>query len=665
MRVHGAESVRIPAAWSPAISALALTEGADGEPLGLSSGGLTTRQWRVDDGSFVGPPLPVPYDTSTPCSLARIPGAAHEAIVVGRPMNRAIQRWNAATGAEVGESISNDALSNSLPRPPLAVVTMAGRPIVVASAISYLGRWDAITGAFVGLVWTAHDGRVLAVAATTWSDGRAIVVSGGEDGLVRRWDVETTEELGEPIKGCGTPVTITPLRWAGDRVALCVVDDKGRLHIRDLGTGEALRPPLRLGPAPEDSLANQGTVACIATATGGIAVAAAGAELHRWRIETGEPLGTGVTPTGAAITAVAAMVRADGMPLMLCGDAEGTICRLDARSGEPLGSPLRPHGERASAVEVVRGPGDRVVIVSGGSADRVRCFDAFTGERIGDPNLSWTAPGFIALTDRDGQGLLMLATPAGVRRIDLTQGEAVPVNGLDGFADIACAASVTLPDGTVIIGGLATDNAPYRGRLARWDATTGEVLGIGPGIEGAPAALAATTLADGRPVFAAGFNGVGVILYDARTGEPAGDLSRSPDLLFSLRFIRLSSGVDILVETSQHAVRQWDVVRGTAHRAPIETGYRGTLLDVSEAAPDELVAVIGYFDDEEPAVERRWLDGRESVDVLSPDTRAVFDHDGRLWTVTSQPDGTLLIQPEAGSPSGGPFGDVSGTVLPR
>jgi WD40 repeat protein len=60
--------------------------------------------------------------------------------------------------------------------------------------------WDLETGASCGEPLRGHDGLVNAVAVGAVG-GRHVVVSGGEDGTVRVWDLETGASRGEPLRG--------------------------------------------------------------------------------------------------------------------------------------------------------------------------------------------------------------------------------------------------------------------------------------------------------------------------------------------------------------------------------------------------------------------------------------------------------------------------------
>ena len=54
-------------------------------------------------------------------------------------------------------------------------------------------RWDATTGAQIGHELTGHTGRIRALAAWTGPDGQISLASGGSDGVIRVWNTATEE----------------------------------------------------------------------------------------------------------------------------------------------------------------------------------------------------------------------------------------------------------------------------------------------------------------------------------------------------------------------------------------------------------------------------------------------------------------------------------------
>jgi hypothetical protein len=100
-----------------------------------------------------------------------------------------------------------------------------------------------------------HDGGVAAVAVSG-VDHRSVIVSGGDDGTVRLWDIVKGRPLGRPLEGHSAPVvSISTLKFAGCTLAVSASWD-GSLRIWDLASGESVRVPL---------LGHEGEVNAVAT----------------------------------------------------------------------------------------------------------------------------------------------------------------------------------------------------------------------------------------------------------------------------------------------------------------------------------------------------------------------------------------------------------------
>ncbi len=61
--------------------------------------------------------------------------------------------------------------------------------------------WDLESGAAVGKPLRGRDVSVISALALGERAGRAVIVSGGEDGTMRVWDMESGVAVGEPLRG--------------------------------------------------------------------------------------------------------------------------------------------------------------------------------------------------------------------------------------------------------------------------------------------------------------------------------------------------------------------------------------------------------------------------------------------------------------------------------
>jgi WD40 repeat protein len=150
----------------------------------------------------------------------------------------------------------------------VALGEVEGRAVVVSGAEDGTVRlWDAATGAPRGKLLTGHKGSVMSVAVGH-VQGRAVVVSAGRDGTVRLWDAATGATRGQPITGHEDSVRSVAVGKLDGRAVLVSAGWNGTARLWDLATcaGSATLPVLDVATA-------------VAVTEGGLVVAAGSAVL--------------------------------------------------------------------------------------------------------------------------------------------------------------------------------------------------------------------------------------------------------------------------------------------------------------------------------------------------------------------------------------------------
>ncbi|GLW11396.1 hypothetical protein Misp01_65240 [Microtetraspora sp. NBRC 13810] len=209
---------------------------------------------------------------------------------------------------------------------PLAVTTVAGRPVAISGG-SAARVWDLLAGRPLGSPFEAHNGtRVISIASTTL-DGRAVAVTGDDDGLVRVWDPLDGTEVAAPIETSGKPESLLALSLDGRPVVVCGGGGyDGPVEVRDLRDGTLIRELL-----PDGVLAWRGR-------------SLAAAELH-------------------------------GRPILVALGRDGRLRVLDPSTGEPLCAPLPPGRGRPDAVRVAEADGRPIAVTSGFHSPVVQAWD--------------------------------------------------------------------------------------------------------------------------------------------------------------------------------------------------------------------------------------------------------------------------------------------------
>ncbi|MGD9526623.1 hypothetical protein [Pseudonocardia sp.] len=398
-------------------------------------------------------PVPVPgWDEATggatsraPARTAAVRAAAHTAAV--RAAAAATRRVRSPRSAEPARPRARHPVvrHESLRR----AVAWAAAAVVVASAAGLL----AVLPSSHSTVLTGHDGPVR-VLATGRLDGRAIVVSGGQDATVRVWDVATGEPVGAPMTGHTDAVHgLATAQLLGRAVAVSAADD-GTVRVWDLATGGPVGAPM--------SVRTAGPLSVVTFAGRPVMVAADGAGGVEVRdLATGARVAAHPADPQDRVRSVAA-TELGGRAVAVAADALGTARVRDLATGAPVG-PAFP----ADTVSVAQ-LGERPVVVAGRpGATAVR--DLASGAPL-DGQIGLAGSGAAVVTDIGGRPAVVDADGSALRVRDLT-GAPVrpPLDGHDG--EIDAVATVDVAEIRV------ADGVPRAGAAAAGNPEPGEPLG--------------------------------------------------------------------------------------------------------------------------------------------------------------------------------------------
>jgi WD40 repeat protein len=450
-------------------------QGARGRPDGrtlLATAGIDgmVRIWDPATGRQIGKPLRghtgVVY---APCTL---PGQD----ACGRPDGRTLlatagidgtaRIWDPATGRQVGEPLRGhiDAVWCVCALPDQDVDGRPGkRTLLATSGHDGTARiWDPATGRQVGEPLRGHIGGVWVACALPGQDGRTLLATTGDDGTVRVWDPDTGQAIGEPL--AASPDTVNGLARCGSSIADCLMvngdgtvrawaaataalrdvpapphasalamtagtdhdglltgDTAGLVHLTDLATGVALRPPSRadagavlaLCPLPGERIAVAGASGTITIVTPAksrgaarafrahhgpvrdlcliarpgrpplLASAGNDATIRIWDTATWAPHHDPLTGHHGWIWSLTALPAAPGSaPRLASAGADGTIRIWDPLAGRQTRQPLRGHTDQVRAVTTATSTDGRALLISGSHDGTVRLWHPGTGAPV-------------------------------------------------------------------------------------------------------------------------------------------------------------------------------------------------------------------------------------------------------------------------------------------
>ncbi|MGO9959763.1 MAG: hypothetical protein ACLP50_27930 [Solirubrobacteraceae bacterium] len=226
------------------------------------------------------------------------------------------------------------------------------------AAPQLIPQWGT-TGSSTALIRTlaGYDRSVLAVALS--ADGQR-AVSGGDDGMVRVWDLAAGTQRGAPLTGHDGSVLAVAISADGQRAVSS--SDDGSVRVWDLAAGTQRGAPL--------TRLDCRVLAVAISADGQLAVSGGDDGMVRvWDLAAGTQRGASLTGHDCRVWAVA--LSADGQ-LAVSGGDDGSVLVWDLAAGTQRGAPLTGHDGSVWAVAL---SADGQLAVSGGEDGTVRVWD--------------------------------------------------------------------------------------------------------------------------------------------------------------------------------------------------------------------------------------------------------------------------------------------------
>ena len=522
-----------------------------------TGGGAIQRIHRLllRESAHLRPPSPVDrpgYTTQQLCLQALVSGDTELARRAGDTLTRLpspqlIPRW---TNLQLSEQMIGILSGHSGPVNSVAI-TLDSTSVVTGGDDGTVRVWDLLTGTALGDPLLGHKGKVAAVALGAVND-RPVALSGGEDGTVRVWDLLTGTALGDPLLGHKGKVAAVALGAMNDRpVALSGGEDE-KVRVWDIISGRLASAPLSLEPA--------GAVTAIATGeANGQTVAVVGSwnlTLQIWDLGTSVPLCKPLIGHTAGVEAVT-MGTVDERPVVVSGSRDETLRVWDLH-GRLLRTIETGSSVLGLALGTLRGGS---VALCGDDVGSVRVWDLSASSRLNEPLLRAGRLTAVTAGNLDSRPIVVSSSDGGL----------VGVRDLDGSllrtietASAVFAVACGEVDGRPI--------AVYGG----WDKTalacdlhTGATLGKPlSGHDGWIAAIAVGEM-DGRPIAVSAGGDQTLRIWDLTTGKPAAKPLRGHNGTVACVALGEIDGRPIIVSGSwDQTIRLWDVRAGIPLGAP-------------------------------------------------------------------------------------------------
>ncbi|GGS49861.1 hypothetical protein GCM10010156_05700 [Planobispora rosea] len=290
--------------------------------------------------------------------------------------------------------------------PPLAV-TGSGAPPTGQPASSPPATPSPATAtadptgipAGVAKLWDARGGSAWINALTVGeANGEQIVVSGDDDGVIKRWRLADGLAFGQPIDAHRDGINSLAYGTSGGRPVVVSVSNDKTVRRWDLITGKAVGKAIH---------ADSEVYAVDVVEVGGRTVIAAelGTGTALYDLGTGERLPL----QGVSLSINAVYRNVGGRAVAVGGNYEKPpgVIAYDLGTGEQIGQAFKGHESSIQALDLGT-VGDRQVILSGAEDRTIRRWDLSTGEQIGEPLRGHTDHmRQVALADLNGRPVIL------------------------------------------------------------------------------------------------------------------------------------------------------------------------------------------------------------------------------------------------------------------
>ncbi|KAF5366068.1 hypothetical protein D9757_012392 [Collybiopsis confluens] len=408
-------------------------------------------------------------------------------------------------------------------------------------------------------------GRVQSIAVSP--NGHQFV-SGLRDGIVRIWNVQTGQQIGDPLHGHTSLVTSVAFSPDGQQVVSGSRD--GTVRIWNVQTGQWLGDPL---------YGHTDYVTSVAFSPDGQQVVSGSRDgtVRIWNVQTGQQIGDPLYGHTNYVNSVA--FSPDGQQVV-SGSGDQTVRIWNVQTGQQIGDP--PHGHTNDVTSVAFSP-DGQQVVSGSQDETVRIWNVQTGQQIGDPLHGHTSKVTSVAFSPDGQQVVSGSWDQTVRIWNVQTGQQIG-NPLHGHTSLVTSVAF-LPNGQQMASG------SWDKTVRIWNVPTGQQ--IGDPLHGHTNNVTSAAFSpDGQQVVS-GSGDETVRIWNVPTGQRLADpLNGHTNYVTSVAFS--PDGQQVVSGSDDETVRIWNVQTGQQIGDPLH-GYTSNVTSVA-FSPDGQQVVSGSWD---------------------------------------------------------------------
>ncbi len=405
------------------------------------------RQWDTATGAAVGEPISSPAALHLSHPAAYTPDGLR---ILSYTLWNTVQPWDARTGQPAGKPLiaEVDMCYSILFSPDASTVAIVGAGKVVWFTRAKAGAGAADDYSEKHFAPNVHDG----ILRAAFVDGGKKIVTTGEDGTARLWDVQTGAPVGEVMRH---PARVVFFAVSPDGKLLATACNED-IRFWDAATGQPRSPSLPAG----------GSILDLAFSPDGKLLASGhhNSTVQLWDPTSSQKIGPPL-PVGA--TAHRLAFTPDHRSLVVCGlNRMVRVWDLD-----PF-RPARPMFTRHGRVAALSFDGSGRQLMAGGWDNGVRVYDPQSGQAI-TPELTHRAPVYCATITPDGTRVLAGDKMADLVLWDVATGKRV---------ETALKHDRLVWDVAVSPDGKLGASASEDGTARLWDLRTGQPFARGPGL---------------------------------------------------------------------------------------------------------------------------------------------------------------------------------------